>query len=402
MYFQRFITEKLKGYLDSYKAIAVIGPRQSGKTTLVKHAFPEFEYRSLENPDTRLRAIEDPRLFLSSFSSDVVLDEIQNTPELFSYLQEIIDERSDTRKFILTGSNSFQISEKISQSLAGRVKILKVFPLLYEELPQQIKDSYFLIDDLDKVMLNGLYPAIYERSISPSDWHADYYSTYVQKDVRSTLNIQDLGQFDRFVRVCASRVGQIAQYSEIATDVGISQPTAVKWASVLEASFILFKLQPHYKNFGKRIIKSPKLYFYDTGLLCFLLRIKSPDQLLNHPLRGSIFENWVVSELHKYYYTLAQEPPLYFWRDQHGHEIDLIKDMGDVLFPIEIKSGTTFHRDWLKNIQWFNKLQNFSKSYVVYGGKESFPHAEAEIVSWSDMQINDVDNIRNFAKQTNQ
>ncbi len=392
MYIERLITQKFKGYLDSYKVVALIGPRQSGKTTLARHTFPEFEYRTLENPETLLRAREDPKLFLSSITSNVILDEIQNIPELFSYLQEIIDDRSDRRKFILTGSNSFQLSEKISQSLAGRIRILKILPFLYEEFPRQFRDSHARLNDLESVLWSGFYPPIYERDLHPSDWFSDYYNTYVQKDVRSTLNVQDLGQFDRFVRVCASRVGQLAQYSEIASEVGISQPTAVKWSTVLESSFILFKLQPHFRNFGKRIIKSPKLYFYDTGLLCFLLRINSPEQVLTHPMRGSIFENMIVSEIHKFYYSLAQEPPLYFWRDQHGHEVDLVADLGESLFPVEIKSGSTFHSDWLKNILWFNKLQDFAKSVVVYGGTESYPHKDSEIVSWQDLQTSDVKN----------
>ncbi len=375
--FKRKISIKLRGYIDSYKAIALIGPRQSGKTTLAKSVFSDFEYLSLENPDTRSRAEEDPRLFLSAIKGDVIFDEIQNVPTLLSYLQEILDNKGDKRRFILTGSNSFQISEKISQSLAGRIRIVIIPPLIREELPDLLQPK-----SLEETLWSGFYPAIYDQELDPKEWLADYYNTYVQKDVRSTLNVQDLGQFDRFIRICAGRVGQLANYSEVASEVGVSQPTALKWISVLETSYLIFRLQPHFKNFKKRIIKSPKIYFYDTGLVCFLLRIENPDQLITHPLRGYLFENWVISEAHKYFYSEAREAPLYFWRDQHGHEIDLILDRGDFLLPIEIKSGSTYHSSWTKNIDWFNDLQQQFMSYVIYGGKENFPSNRSKVVGW--------------------
>jgi predicted AAA+ superfamily ATPase len=379
--FQRKYSKLLEESKDKYKAIALLGPRQSGKTTLAKFSFPEYEYLSLENPDTRIRAIEDPRQFLRSIRSNCILDEIQNTPELLSYLQEILDTKDDQRKFILTGSNSFQINEKISQSLAGRVRIITILPLLPSEIPTSKKPA-----SLDKALYTGLYPRIHNESLPPETWHADYYNTYIQKDVRSLLAIKDIMQFDRFIRICAGRAACISEYSSMASEVGISQPTAVSWSSVLESSYLIFRLQPHFKNFNKRIIKSPKIYFYDTGLLCYLLRIQSPEQLSTHPLRGAIFENWIVSIFQKVFITQGKEPPTYFWRDQHGHEVDIVLDQSSSLFPVEIKSGSTFTKEWIDTLNWFTKLQGTSDSALVYGGSNSFGFKECSVISWDTIE----------------
>ncbi|HMO17352.1 MAG TPA: ATP-binding protein [Oligoflexia bacterium] len=379
--FQRKYSKLLKECKDKYKAIALLGPRQSGKTTLSKYCFPEYEYFSLENPDTRMRAQEDPRQFLGSIKSNCILDEIQNTPELLSYLQEILDSKLDNRKFILTGSNSFQINEKISQSLAGRVRIVTILPLLPSEIPIEQRTT-----SLDQALYTGLYPRIFNESLSPETWYADYYNTYIQKDVRSLLAIKDMLQFDRFIRVCAGRVACISEYSSMASEVGISQPTAVSWSSVLESSYLIFRLQPHFKNFNKRIIKSPKIYFYDTGLLCYLLRIQSPDQLATHPLRAAIFENWVVSILQKIFICKGKEAPTYFWRDQHGHEVDILLDKSSLLFPIEIKSGSTFTNEWIKTLNWFSNLQGTSDTALIYGGTDLFKFKECSVISWSKIE----------------
>lgn len=376
--FQREIENRISGYKKKYKAIALVGPRQSGKTTLAKHCFPNHEYISLENPDRRLTAVEDPRGFLHDIKGSCILDEIQNAPNLLSYLQEILDNKSDTRQFILTGSNSLKLNEEISQSLAGRVRILTILPLSHSELPEEKR-----INSLDEAMYTGLYPRIFDEDLNPNDWSADYYQTYIQKDVRTLLNVKNLAQFDRFVRICAGRVGQLCSFSSMSGDVGVSQPTAVEWTSILEASYILFKLQPHFNNFNKRVIKSPKLYFYDTGLLCYLLRINSADQLISHPLRGAIFENWIISSVHKQFYSNATEPPTYFWRDQHGHEIDLILDQGQVLFPIEIKSAKTFSKSWVESLDWFNKLQDYNSGQVLYGGEKDMTFKSYNIRSWN-------------------
>jgi predicted AAA+ superfamily ATPase len=377
---KRQLEPKLLSYISKYRAIALIGPRQSGKTTLARKVFSNFEYISLENPEHRARLLEDPKLFLISIKNNCILDEVQNTPVIFSYLQEILDNPNDKRIFILTGSNSFALNQKLSQSLAGRIRILTVLPFSLSEIK-----NYPQTENIDQLIWTGSYPAIYDRSLDPREWYADYYNTYIQKDVRSTLNISDLLQFDKFIRICAGRSGQLLNYLNMGNEVGISQPTAIRWSSVLESSYLTFRLAPHFKNFNKRIIKSPKLYFYDTGLLCFLLRIQNYEQLITHPLRGQIFENWVILEFLKMKYLSGTEPNLYFWRDQHGHEIDLLEDMGDILMPIEIKSGSTFSSDWLNNLEWFNNLQKQKESILIYGGLDNFLIRDTQVRSWQNL-----------------
>lgn len=378
--FERFVGKKIIASAKKYRAIALVGPRQSGKTTLAKAIFPGHEYISLENPDIRLRAISDPRSFISNIKASAILDEVQNSPDLFSYLQEVLDDKKDTRQFILTGSNSFQLNEKIAQSLAGRIRIFHVLPLLRDELPVSARPK-----SLNQLLITGLYPRIYDEALDPYEWFSNYYQTYLQKDIKSILNVSDSIQFDRFVRMCAGRSGQLGDYSAIASEVGISQPTAVRWTSVLESSYITFRLAPHFKNFNKKIIKTPKLYFYDTGLLCQLLKITSTDQLAIHPMRGSVFENYVVSEAVKTFHSVGLDSPAYFWRDQHGHEIDLIIDSGGKLIPFEIKSGATFQESWLKNLDWFGKLQPLPAGKMIYGGEQSFDAGAIRVLPWHDL-----------------
>jgi predicted AAA+ superfamily ATPase len=378
--FARTIEKALHRYRQGYRCIALVGPRQSGKSTLARAVFGGHEYLSLENPDIRLRAHEDPRGFLEAIAGDCVLDEVQYAPDLLSYLQQILDDKDDPRQFILTGSNSFQLNEKISQSLAGRVRLLTILPLLRDEIPAALRPA-----SIDQSLWMGCYPRIYDESLAPNDWYSDYYNTYVQKDVRSMINVQNLGLFDTFLRLCAGRSGQLLSLSSLANEAGVSQPTAASWLSVLEASYLVYRLQPHHRNFNKRITKSPKLYFYDSGLVCYLLRIMYPEQLRTHPLRGEIFETWVMSEALKSYRARALDPPLYFWRDQHGHEVDMIVDRSTSLHPIEIKSGATFHPQWLKPLEWFNRLQQRDESAIVYGGSQSYDFHGCTVVSWADM-----------------
>lgn len=375
--FPRTLSKPIQADLRKYRAVGLVGPRQSGKTTLAKVCAPDFQYVSLENPDSRARAIEDPRLFLKSLNKSAILDEIQYAPELFSYLQEILDNKSDARKFVLTGSNSFQLNEKISQSLAGRIRIHHVLPLTLEELPPKDRPK-----DIDSLLVKGLYPRIYDKNLEPSKWFSDYYQTYIQKDIKTIINVADNNQFDRFVRLCAGRISHLSEYASIASEIGVSQPTAVRWASVLESSFITFRLAPHFKNFNKRIVKTSKLYFYDTGLLCQLLRIRSAEMLLNHPLRGPVFENFIVAEFFKTYVSHAHDPPLYFWRDQHGHEVDLIADLSDHFVCIEIKSGATFRKEWLKNLEWFSGISKKSKLALLFGGDDSFQTDNCHVYGW--------------------
>ena len=379
--FCRQLESSVKEAGQRYRAIALVGPRQSGKTTLARASFADHRYISFENPDQRLRATSDPKGLLRSIETDCILDEIQRVPELLSYLQEVLDSTTDARRFVLTGSNSFRLNAKLSQSLAGRVRTFTVLPLFRAEIPKRLQPK-----DVDHSLFFGSYPRIFDENLPPREWLAGYYETYVQKDVRELLQIADLLQFDRFIRVCATRAAQLSVYSAMASEVGISQPTATRWASVLESSFITFRLAPHFKNFGKRITKSPKIYFYDTGLLCYLLRIRNAVELQNHPLRGSVFENYVVSEIVKRYYNQGTEPPLYFWRDQHGHEIDLLIDGPRELYPIEIKSGMTFSPDWTKNLDWFLALQGSQKSAIIYGDDQAFEYKSANIVPWDQLE----------------
>jgi predicted AAA+ superfamily ATPase len=356
-----------------------MGPRQSGKTTLSKKLFPDFEYFTFESPDLRSRVLLDPKSFLNSLQS-AILDEVQKAPELLSYIQELLDDPSDSRRLILTGSNNLLLHEKISQSLAGRTRIVELFPLQRKELPEKER-----IGDLYEALLYGGYPRIFDQKLNPTEWLEDYYRTYVERDVRLLLNIGDLNTFDRFVRLCAGRSGQLINYDSLASDAGISQPTAKSWLSVLQASYVCFLLEPHYRNFNKRIIKSPKLYFMDTGLLCYLLRIKSADQIASHPLIGSIFENYIISEIKKSFHHHGMEAPIYFWRDQHGHEVDLVVDRGDSLFCMEIKSGQTFQKSFLNSIIWLNKLQNRQNGACVYGGDQNFQINEMIVRTWKDL-----------------
>ena len=366
-----------------YRALTLIGPRQSGKTFLSRHIlFPDYHYVSLENPDTRMRASADPRGFLAGLSYNTILDEVQKLPELLSYLQEILDDREDSRKFILTGSDSLLISEKISQSLAGRTRIFKVLPLAFGELTSAHAGSH-----VNDVVLKGFYPRLFDQEIYPEEWYADYYQTYVEKDVRQMQQIDNLLAFDRLVRVAAGLIGQLVNASSMSTEVGVSQPTITRWLGVLEASFILFMLKPHFKNFAKRLTKTPKIYFFDVGLLCWLLGIRTASHLATHPLRGQIFENLIVAEVYKRFVNVGREPPLYFWRDQHGHEIDLIIDRGDHLECIEIKSGQTFAPDFVANLSWMADLQGHSGGKLIYGGGENFAFKDFQVESWRSFTI---------------
>ena len=375
--YSRTIAKKIKKQLQSYRCVTLVGPRQSGKTTLCKELFAEFEYFTFESPDVRDLFEIDPRGFLNNIDGSAVFDEVQNIPELFSYLQEILDDKKDKRKFILTGSNNLKLSHKISQSLAGRTIVFELLPLQRQEIPQKYQRT-----SINETLFYGSYPRIYDENLNPSDWLGSYFQTYVERDVRDTVNITDIRRFNHYIRLLAGRVGQVMSFSSLGGDAGLSQPTAKSWFSALETSYICFSLQPHFRSFKKRITKAPKIYFYDTGLLCYLLRIKTPQQLEYHPLKGHIFENWVISEYMKHYCNQGLEAPLYFWRDQHGHEVDLVIDEGEYLDLIEIKSGQTFQKDFLKNINWLNKLQNRSIGKCIYGGDKLLKVKDIEIQPW--------------------
>ena len=345
-----------------FKAVAVVGPRQSGKTTLVRMLFKDKEYVNFENPDVRLYALEDPRGFLSNYPDGAVFDEAQRVPEIFSYLQQILDESSSNGMFIITGSNNFLLQENISQSLAGRVGYLNLLPLTLNEINN--KES-----SISQMLFKGCYPSLYNTAIDASQWYANYIRTYIERDVRLIKNITNLVSFERFLRLCAGRIGQLLNMNSMAVELGVDTKTISAWISVLETSFVLFRLQPYHKNFNKRIVKMPKLYFYDTGLASALLGIQNSDQIDLHPFRGSLFENMVVVDFLKTRFNKAKTNNLYFWRDNAGNEVDLLIDNGPTIIPIEIKSGQTVTNDYFKGILYWNKLTQNEGGFVVYGGK---------------------------------
>ncbi len=394
---KRSVADKLKKVAKQFPIVTVTGPRQSGKTTLVQSAFTNYQYVSLETPDQRRFALEEPRDFLEQFDGPVILDEVQRAPELFSYLQTLVDEHRDwTGRFILTGSQNFLLLQSISQSLAGRCAVLHLLPFSLAELQGR---KHIALETLGKsvpkalkppeksffeTLFTGFYPRIHDKHLPPRDWLASYYQTYIERDVRSVLNVGDIETFGRFIRLCAGRSGQLLNLSGLASDCGISHTTAARWLSVLEAGFIVTLLRPHHKNFGKRLIKSPKLSFLDTGLLCYLLNIRSPDELFHRAERGAVFENFVVSELYKNFMHHGEQPGLYFWRDTHGHEVDIIIDLGQELIPVEAKSAQTTASDFFDNLTYWRGISGneTAGAALIYGGNQTFKRTGAVVYPW--------------------
>lgn len=352
---------EIKVLATQFKAVAVVGPRQSGKTTLVRSVFGHMPYVNLENPDIQRYALEDPRGFLSNYPQGAILDEAQRVPELFSYLQQILDETATYGLFIITGSNNFLLQESISQSLAGRVGYMYLLPLSLEEISDKNQNS-------NTLLFKGGYPALYNEATDPVKWFANYIRTYVERDVRMLKNITDLVVFERFIRLCAGRIGHLLNMSNLAVEVGVDTKTIGSWISVLEASFIVFRLQPYHENYNKRIVKMPKLYFYDTGLAVALLGIENADQLTLNPFRGNLFENMIIIDFLKRRYNAGKSNNLFFWRNNVGNEIDLLLAKGNIRIPIEIKSGQTVTGDYFKGIQFWNKMTQTEGGFVVYGG----------------------------------
>ena len=394
---KRTLAKKLKNAAKQYPVVTLTGPRESGKTTLVRKTFPNYEYISLEEPDQRAFAIEDPRGFLSQFSNKVILDEIQRSPDLFSYIQTIVDTKDISGQFVLIGSQNFLLLQKVSQSLAGRCAVLHLLPFSLSELKERKPLAVDAIgrklpgknrtlgDKLTPILFKGFYPRIHDKHLDPNDWLGNYFQTYIERDVRDIVNVGDLETFSRFVRLCAGRNGRLLNLSSLANDCGITHTTSKRWISILEASFIVFLLRPHYKNFSKRLIKSPKLYFLDSGLLSYLLRIRSAEDIRIHALYGSIFESFIISEFLKGYLNSGEEPAIYFWRDSSGNEIDVIIDQGDQLIPVEIKTGQTIASDFFKGIRFWKKLVKNDKlrAALVYGGERSYIRSDIYIYSWS-------------------
>jgi len=378
----RDVEATIHSLLRGFPIVTITGPRQSGKTTLARAVFDHKPYLSLEDPDVRQMALDDPRGFLGRLPDGAVLDEVQRAPELLSYLQTRVDADGRMGLFLLTGSQQFGLMSGITQSLAGRTAFIELLPFSIHELVRADLEPA----DLDTMLFTGGYPPLYDRGLSPRTWLSAYVTAYVERDVRQVLKIQDLDAFQRFVRLCAGRSGQILNLSSLATDCGITHNTAKAWISVLEASYILFQLRPHHANFSKRLVKSPKLYFYDVGLLCRLLGIQEPSQLATHPLRGSIFETFIVSELVKTRFNKGESPGLYFWRDSNGNEIDVIAETGTKLTPIEIKSGQTLNRDFFTGLKRWTTLAGDTavSPTLIYGGTGKRVHKGVNVYGWEE------------------
>jgi uncharacterized protein len=376
---QRTLASKMLSLAQKFQVITLTGPRQSGKTTLARATFPTFPYVSLEEPDIRQLALTDPRGFLSNYPSGAILDEIQNTPELFSYIQRIVDENRQVQ-FILTGSSNFLLMEKISQTLAGRTAVLHLLPFSLRELGLQ-SEPY------ENLIFKGQYPRIYDREIPPTDFYPSYIQTYVDRDVRLIKNIGDTNAFIQFTQLCAGRIGQLLNYASLAGDAAISPNTAKSWLSILESSFILYRLQPYHRNFNKRLVKSAKLYFYDTGVACSLLGIKAQDQINLHYMRGPLFENLILNEFIKHNFNLGDNRQPYFWQDNHGHEIDCVQENDSKVTVVEIKSGRTMAGSFFDNLNYWRSLTALSESqeYVVYGGDQSMQTQAGSLISWKDL-----------------
>ncbi len=381
MYIERKISDKLLEVSKKYPVITLTGPRQSGKTTLVKKTFPKMKYYSLENPDTLGFALSDPRSFLNQSAGGMIIDEAQKAPKLFSYIQEIVDNSNKSGMYFLTGSQNFLLLEKITQSLAGRTAVLKLLPFNQPEL-RGIHNP----DMPEQIIIDGMYPPIYDRKLDPGEWYANYTTTYIEKDVRSILNIGDLSMFQNFLKLTAGRSGQILNYSSIANDCGISHNTAKSWISILETSYIVSLLPPYYNNFNKRIIKAPKLYFLDTGLLCYLLGISNMNEYNTHYSKGAVFETYVYSELMKLFINRGEKPEIYYWRDKTGNEVDFIIPNQKELISLEVKSGKTITKDYFKGINYWKKLTGYNKSFLVYGGEDEQKRSDCHVLPWNKIE----------------
>lgn len=365
--YRREIASRLEELSKQYPVVTVTGPRQSGKTTIVRAVFGKKSYANLEDLQTRDLAIADPKSFLRQYPEGAVLDEIQRAPHLLSYIQTIVDEADQEGMFILTGSHQLELHEAVSQSLAGRTALLNLLPMSINELEEAGIEL-----SLEETLLSGGYPRIFQKHLDPTTTYRDYIQTYLERDLRQLINIKDLNSFQRFLRLCAGRIGQLLNVNSLSNDVGVSSHTIKHWLSILEASYLVIQLQPYFENFGKRMIKSPKLYFTDVGLACYLLGIETSTQVQRDPLYGNLVENLVLLELMKSRLNQGRDPRLYFFRDAIGNEVDFIYQSAHELIPIEVKGGRTYNNDFLRNLHFFQSIakDRCPKGFLIYAGSQ--------------------------------
>ena len=380
---KRLLSAKIQKYAKQYPIVTVTGPRQSGKTTLCKMLFPELRYFSLEDLDVREDARRDPRGFLGEIEkTGAILDEIQRLPELLSYIQTIADKNDQPGRFILTGSQNFELLNSISQTLAGRTALATLLPFSFDEIYKSRDPG-----GIDKMLFTGFYPRIHDKKLNPMEALSFYVSTYLERDIRTLIHVKELSKFELFLKLCAARTGQILNMANLANDCGVNHNTVKSWLSVLETSYIIHFVRPHYKNFRKRLVKSPKLYFVDVGLAAYLLDIHNPREMSSHPLKGSLFETFVVSDILKFFSNRGERKPLCYFRDNVGNEVDLILDHAGKITPVEIKLSRTVASDFFKGLNYYTKLnpKNVQKPLLIYGGGESHARSDTFIVSYREI-----------------
>ena len=381
----RTITKSIKKQQAKFPVLGITGPRQSGKTTLLKHLFKDYTYVSLENPDMRTFALDDPKGFLKKYDTSVILDEVQRVPQLFSYIQTIVDESQKMGQFILSGSQNFHLLNSITQTLAGRVALFKLLPLDFNEL----RNEHLLKPSYPEACVRGFYPALFHRDIDSSVFYANYINTYLEKDVTELINIRDINSFRTFIALCAARAGQLLNLNALANDSNISQPTAKAWLSILESSYLIFLLQPYHENFNKRIVKTPKLYFYDTGLLCHLLNIRSASEMEENRLKGNIFENMIIGEFQKRNFHQYLHQNYYFWQDSNNHEVDLLIKTAKGFDIFEVKATQTIKPSLFAGMDYFETISNNRsiKKSLIYGGTEDQKRSKYTVLGWSNIKL---------------
>ena len=383
---QRILATQIQKMAGLYPIVVVTGPRQSGKTTLLVNMFPEYRYVSLENPDNLSFAVNDPNGFLELYNERVIFDEVQRAPLLFSYLQTWVDKSRKMGQFVLSGSQNYNLMSSITQSLAGRVALFRLLPLDFTEL----KAEGLLPADFSEILIRGNYPALYDRPIPTTDFYANYVETYVERDVSILLNIKDLSLFRTFLRLCAARSGQLLNLAELSRDAAISVPTARAWLSILESCYLVYQIPPYFRNFNKRLIKSPKLYFYDTGLLCFLLGIKTTEQVLLSEQKGAIFENFIINEYRRQNFHQNLHREFYYWRDSNGLEVDLLIGGDSPAFDlVEIKASKTIVQKMFHNMDSVEQLAgtHSNRKILVYAGTQSQKRTEYQVWAWQDVAL---------------